>query len=324
MKNRILKIIPYYGKLPVFWDIYMKSVEFNKDVLDVLIVTDIEISEALPANVKVEKMSFSQLQALISAKTGAAIDYHSAYKLCDLKPFLGKVFESQTRGYEFWAYGDIDLVFGDLKRYLKKEILDAHDIISFREDWLSGAFSIFRNREDVNTLYLRSPDWKVIIEKAGNTCFDECCAKYQKLRDGLNPLQCMELNLKGDFYCWTTVIYAAEKQGLLKVYLREYVKESLPFDEIIEYRNGKIIAGGGIERAVYHFVYHKGFARHIIPDWKGIVPDHYYITTTGLYTKEQMSRYTIIKSWRSFLGFISDSRKHIQAVYNYRVKGISK
>ncbi|UPT67860.1 MAG: hypothetical protein M0D57_04125 [Sphingobacteriales bacterium JAD_PAG50586_3] len=53
----------------------------------------------------------------------------------------------------------------------------------------------------------------------------------------------------------------AEAKKELKVFARPYLKESLPFDEVIEYRNGKIIIGGGVEMAGYHFVTEKNIPK---------------------------------------------------------------
>ena len=39
---------------------------------------------------------------------------HKAYKLCGCKPFYGVIHKEELRGYDYWGFGDIDLIYGDL------------------------------------------------------------------------------------------------------------------------------------------------------------------------------------------------------------------
>ena len=56
-----------------------------------------------------------------------AITLHTPYKLCDYKPAYGEIFAPELSGYDFWGYGDMDLVFGDLRAYFTEDKLRKYD-----------------------------------------------------------------------------------------------------------------------------------------------------------------------------------------------------
>lgn len=53
-------IIPYYGKWPVYFSLFLKGVEWNPQ-LKVILITDLPVPK-LPANVVLQKMSLKELK----------------------------------------------------------------------------------------------------------------------------------------------------------------------------------------------------------------------------------------------------------------------
>lgn len=84
----------------------------------------------------------------ISKATGEIIKINNAYKFCDLRPFFGIAYQEYISEYDFWGYCDIDLVFGDIRKFLTDKVLDKYE--RFYE-W--GHLSVFKNIDRMNHLY---------------------------------------------------------------------------------------------------------------------------------------------------------------------------
>lgn len=145
--KRICLVIPYFGKFPNYFRLWLESAKHNKDI-DFLIVTDNEYKyEKLP-NVHIQQMTFDELKNRIQELYNFKIKIKKPYKLCDFRPAYGDIFKSELESYDFWGYCDIDLIFGNIKAFVTDEILEMYDKIN-----LHGHFSLFRNNEKLRTLY---------------------------------------------------------------------------------------------------------------------------------------------------------------------------
>lgn len=95
-----------------------------------------------------------------------------AYKICDYKPMFGVVFSEYLNGFDYWGYCDIDMVIGDLEKFLSVESLDGADVISGTQT-ISGYMTVYKNNPIVNHLFQKSPDFLRVINSAQNFVFDE-------------------------------------------------------------------------------------------------------------------------------------------------------
>ena len=43
---------------------------------------------------------------------------NSPYKLCDYKPVYGLIFDEDLQDYDFWGHCDVDLIFGDIRKFI--------------------------------------------------------------------------------------------------------------------------------------------------------------------------------------------------------------
>ena len=83
------------------------------------------------------------------------------YMLVNLKPIFGAAFSHILSGYTHWAFGDFDVVVGDLPRFIAAEELAAFDVITlgFRgrpdhfQAYVRGQFTVHRNVPRVNALW---------------------------------------------------------------------------------------------------------------------------------------------------------------------------
>lgn len=55
------------------------------------------------------------------------------YYMVEFKPALGWIFRHYLKNYSHWAYGDLDVFFGDLtKGWLEPEEMREYDIVTYR------------------------------------------------------------------------------------------------------------------------------------------------------------------------------------------------
>ena len=167
----IILIIPYFGKWPVWFNAYLKSIEANQTI-NWLIPTDCNIPEKYPKNIEFIKMSFHEINAMFNEKLGfdVALNYR---KFCDLKPTYGHVFGEEIKDYDFWGFCDMDIIWGNVRKYMTSSVLNNYDIISSRKSAISGHFNLFRNNKKLKFLYLQVPKYKELLSTNVLTRFDE-------------------------------------------------------------------------------------------------------------------------------------------------------
>ncbi|UQZ32526.1 hypothetical protein C2I18_02515 [Paenibacillus sp. PK3_47] len=146
--NRILLFAPYFGQLPDHFPLWLKSCQYNPTI-DWVLFVDKPPAVALPDNVRIIETRLEDFRDIISKKLDMSVAIRDAYKLCDFKPTYGFVFEDLLKGYSYWGHCDIDLIFGDIRKFITDEILHTHDKILF-----CGHLTIYRNTPSVNKLFM--------------------------------------------------------------------------------------------------------------------------------------------------------------------------
>lgn len=145
--KKVLVIIPYFGILPNWFQIFLDSCK-ETEILDFLLLTDDETKYDYPDNFNVKYQSFIKLQDLVKKKIGNDAYIDHPYKLCDYKSLYGHFFEEELENYDFWAHCDIDIIFGNIDSFLK-DILE----LQFDRMFSVGHFSIYKNDKEINTLF---------------------------------------------------------------------------------------------------------------------------------------------------------------------------
>ena len=125
------------------------------------------------SNIICHKISFEEYCDNVSKHL--KVDFHPehAYKLCDLKPFYGFIHQDILRQYEFWGYGDNDLIYGNLNVLTNDNMLNSYDVITTMSERIAGHFAIFRNNEKYRTLGFKCPQWKEHLLSSEHVGFDE-------------------------------------------------------------------------------------------------------------------------------------------------------
>lgn len=178
MKNRAVLILPYFGKLPSYFNLWINSAAHNRK-FDYLIFTDQQIQSINTDNIQVVETTFENLRQLIQQHIDFPIKLNMPYKLCDYKPAYGEIFQQYIQGYEFWGHCDSDIIWGDLSKFIPDNIMDEFDKIYYL-----GHFTLYRNNTKMNTFYKEPFQYKDCIsyKYAFTTnfamAFDEVGTKY--------------------------------------------------------------------------------------------------------------------------------------------------
>lgn len=148
---RIALIIPYFGKFPPYFDLFLESCSYNKEI-EFLIYSDQKYELATPSNVQFSYWEFAKFKDLVSYKlklTERARKAFSPYKLCDYKPAYGKIFEDYLRDFDYWGFCDVDLIFGRIFDILKiKDFLQNERILT------QGHLTFYKNTQRINSMFL--------------------------------------------------------------------------------------------------------------------------------------------------------------------------
>ena len=127
-ESSICLVVLYFGKLPNYFNLWLTSCKYNKTINFLLFIDD-ETKYDYPNNVKVIYTTFENIKNQIQSKFDFNISLKKPYKLCDYKPAYGYIFNEYLEKYDFWGHCDLDVIFGNLRKFLSEEILMQNDKI---------------------------------------------------------------------------------------------------------------------------------------------------------------------------------------------------
>jgi len=274
--TNIALIIPYYGSFPNYFPFYVDSLASNPDI-HVYMFTDCFYDGVVPDNLHIIESSFEHFKSLVKSKLDIDIKINRGYKLCDFKPAYGVIFGDYIAEYDYWAMGDIDIIYGDVFKNLPDGWQD-YDVVSMVPEWVSGSFCIFKNIENVNNLFSLSRSWKNVFSSESNFAFDECNYLYDELRQGEDILEIDHLE------SFTFIVKREAEKGLVNVWFdNRLIKEKIFGDkDFLCVDNGRLLKSNGEEVVYYHLVSEKITDKFVIPKWDSI-PNKYFITNHGLF-----------------------------------------
>ena len=183
-ENKIAIIIPFFGKWPAWFDYFLCSCSYNTSV-DWLFFTDCDIPVVNDKNIKFVEFSLNDFNNLASSKLDLQIEILHPYKICDLRPAFGVIFSDYIKNYDFWGYGDIDLIYGDLDAYFIEELLNNYDILSNHHRFMTGHLCIIRNKPKTVYLYKKDGVYKDVFKDPFYMGFDEQLSKRKINPDGV-------------------------------------------------------------------------------------------------------------------------------------------
>lgn len=168
---KVCIVIPYFGKMPSYFQLFLKSCEFNVD-FNWLIFTDDNTEYRYPVNVKKVFMTFDECKNIIQSKFSFKIELEYPKKLCDFKCAYGYIFHEYLNEYDFWGYCDLDIIWGDLKSFITDDMLEKYDKL-----FSLGHLTLYKNNDNINTLFMKSINgidrYKQVFTTKEMCCFDE-------------------------------------------------------------------------------------------------------------------------------------------------------
>jgi len=170
MKSVIL-VLPYFGKWPIWFEAHLLSIEKNPTI-NWLIVTDCTLPKKYPKNIQFVTTSLHALKEKVDRIVEANVPL-TPRKFCDLKPAYGAIFSEHIKDYDFWGFCDMDIIWGDIRKFITNDILSQYDVISSRKEAISGHFNLFRNTDELNNLFKRVPNCQTLFEQPKFMWFDE-------------------------------------------------------------------------------------------------------------------------------------------------------
>lgn len=149
--KKICLLTVWMGNLPDSFWLWMATAKKNPTI-DFYLITDNQglVDEE---NVHFIYQNMKQVRERFEKVVGFPVKLKVPYKLCDFKPVFGAAFPELVTGYDFWGHCDIDLLFGDIRKFITEELLEAQDKILD-----AGFFILYRNCDEMNQLYKRSMD----------------------------------------------------------------------------------------------------------------------------------------------------------------------
>lgn len=274
MKQPIAMLTCWYGPYPWYFPYFIHSCSFNPTVDFIIITENKDHITNRPVNVKIIYRTIDEIKSAAKQKLGFTVKIENPYKLNDFKPAYGFLFPEVIKGYDFWGQGDLDIICGNIRDFITEEMLNNYDFISLRHDYTTGCFSLYRNNEKMNTLFMQSKDYKKVLSNSKHYCFDECSFAWDDLTAGKSIL-----DLETEIESLTYLVKAAELRGEIKAHFDFILLEGKTGRVVFD--NGRIIYKNQFEAILYHlFWLKKVYSPKKIPSK---IPNKYFISPTRIY-----------------------------------------
>jgi hypothetical protein len=272
--KKIALVVCYHGKFPWYFSYFFHTCKYNPSI-DFFLVTDQPVDQtSLSENVKFIPKTFDEICSQINEKLNLETNIKTGYKLCDFKPAYGLIFEDLLKDYDFWGHCDTDVVFGNIREFITNDVLEGHDLISVRPDWIPGCFLLFRNCEKMNTLFKKSKDYIKVYTSEEYHNFDETSFAHNLFKSGMHysdihtPVESM-----------LHVIKKLEEEGYINPLFDFFMIEGLSGRML--WQEGRLYYKNKFEVLLYHMMYLKVIYN---PNMIGKrIPDSFSISPTRIY-----------------------------------------
>jgi len=312
--NKICIIGVYFGKLPNYFSLWLKSCEYNPTI-DFLLFTDNELN-GLPKNVKSYITTLSNIKQKASTCLGFDVCLERSYKLCDYKPLYGSIFKEYLTQYDYWGHCDFDLIFGDLQLFF-----DKYDLYEYDRFNALGHLSLYRNTDVVNERYMCDGslvNYKNVFTTDKSCYFDE--------------LPCMTaIYSKHNFPIFTKYIFV----DIASLYDRYRIIDTYPLDkkvvnypyQIFYWERGKCYRAyldkNGLHEEEYQYIHFKKRPDFTV-EFDIFSTDAFYITKMGFFKKESEATKSVIQSFNPYKGRIYEKFEKLINKFKIRFQLLKK
>jgi len=167
----IVIIIDYFGAWPEWFPVFLASCRWNPTI-QWHMHTDCPIPDDRPPNVEFFPMTFDEYKRLLGDALDLSLDTIDPYKICEIRTACGVAFEDEIRGFDYFGYGDLDVIYGDIRRFYDELVL-SHDVISTHEWCTSGHLLLMKNSPPLCRAFERVRSWREFFASKRRYRFDE-------------------------------------------------------------------------------------------------------------------------------------------------------
>lgn len=290
----------YFGRFPVYFGLWLKSCRYNPTV-DFLIYTDNNCKEELPPNVSIKQTKLEEIKRRTEEIVGFTVSLEKPYRLCDYKPLFGEIFKADLQKYDFWGYCDLDIIIGDIRKYITDDLLNKYDKIN---RW--GHLSFLRNTDECNERYKLNSvryGYKEVLTCTRDFGFDEYdyTSIYKK-------------------YGFPIFILPEEMYADIRARHKRFRVRNDNYDEQIFYwENGSVYRAywddnGRLKKNEYLYIHFK--KRGALPVHFEETVDSFYITNSGFYEKKGEVSKEAVRNYNPYPGKLYEKCEDIR----YRLK----
>ena len=187
--RRITVIGTFFGSWPAWFPALLVSCRWNAQVRW-LFFTDAVPPATTIENVTFEPLTLDELNRRATERLGTPCR-KTSYSQVDFRPAYGVLFAEHLEHCDFWGHCDMDVIWGDLRRYLPDSLLDDHDIVSFRKGFTAGHLTLWRNETGTNRLFESVRGYRDVLRASPYCGFDEAlistCLKTRMANGASSP-----------------------------------------------------------------------------------------------------------------------------------------
>ena len=141
-----------------------------------LIHSDCNTDIRRPPNVRLVNISWKHYQERISDTLGLRYSPITPLSICDLRPAFGRIYETEIRNFDYFGWGDIDVIYGDIRNFYDEAVLSTN-AISADPNICSGHLMLLKNEEWLRDAFRLIPGWRSKLERPEpgewRDCLDE-------------------------------------------------------------------------------------------------------------------------------------------------------
>lgn len=250
MMKKCCFIIPYYGQLPNYFNVFLKTCEMNKN-FDWMIFTDDQNNYNCPDNVKIIYDTIENFKKNAEEKLGFKVSIPNAHKICDFKPAFGFLYESYIKDYYMWGHCDLDIILGNLDKFITDDLIKKYDKL-----FCLGHMILYKNNEENNRMFMKKYNnkelYKSVFTNKKTLIFDETY-------NGKN-------NINSIFELYRKKIYTEDLAFNVKIFPTKFTRSKFIYQKY-DYENENI------KNAIY--VWDKGNLYRIIKNGKEILREDF-------------------------------------------------
>lgn len=201
---RIALLIGHFGSIPGWYPLWEESALRNP-MIEFHILTDCVGLETRD-NIIIHECA---LDVFVRPELfdGPAPELKTPYKITDFRPLFGEIFADLLDGYDYWGFGDLDVVYGDIQEVFGASFGHC-DYISTGREGRSGPLAFLANTPEVNRLWRDIPGVEERLRSSEFFAMDEldlvellrdrvrCDLEFRECLDDL-PARWQDGNLTG-------------------------------------------------------------------------------------------------------------------------------